>query len=338
MLPAQLNRTWPEFLQLILATSRKEQVVREKADDPGYLQTAERCQMLFAKYGRLAKMPVVDRQFIGGTTKVGGSFGSIKGAGYFKERLNTVAASFDAALDHIPHAGAVSKRAFDDFEANDQWKRSGVGTASRLMAMKRPDLFLCVDAKNRTGIARAFGVSASSLQTFEGYWDVMQRIWRCPRNRTARPPGVAQNAERSARRMGRDHAADQLVTADDIPGDHQFSRLENVYRQRPCGHLPVFSAKKEPIASAGAQRMNALIETKSAELAAASGALTKKQDTCHRLLTELEADSAIVQRLMKELASFRAQLPAHSAGSQPNWYDTSAHAGDMGDRRITRTD
>ena len=53
-----------------------------------------------------------------------------------------------------------------------------MGTASRLLAMKRPDLFLCVDAKNRTRIAKAFDVSAFSLQTFEGYWDLMQRIWR----------------------------------------------------------------------------------------------------------------------------------------------------------------
>jgi HKD family nuclease len=187
VLPAQLNRTWPEFLQLILATKRKGHVVQGTAKEPGYLQTAERCQMLFTKYGRLAKMPVVDRQFIGGTTKAGGWFGSMKGAGYFKERLNTAAASLDAALDHIPHAGPVSKRAFDHFAANYRWERSGVGTASRLMAMKRPDLFLCVDAKNRTGIAKAFGVSASSLQTFEGYWDLMQRIWRCPWNRTAAP-------------------------------------------------------------------------------------------------------------------------------------------------------
>jgi HKD family nuclease len=187
VLPAQLNRTWVEFLQLILATKRKGHVVQGTSAEPGYLQTAERCQMLFAKYGRLAKMPVVDRQFIGGTTKAGGWFGSMKGAGYFKKRLNNGAASLDAALDHIPHSGVVSKRAFDDFAANYRWERSGVGTASRLLAMKRPDLFLCVDAKNRTRIAKAFDVSASSLQTFEGYWDLMQRIWRCPWNRAPRP-------------------------------------------------------------------------------------------------------------------------------------------------------
>ncbi|HLN04566.1 MAG TPA: hypothetical protein VK335_35090 [Bryobacteraceae bacterium] len=29
-------------------------------------------------------------------------------------------------------------------------------------------------------IAAAFGVSAASLMTFDGYWDLIQRIWNCP--------------------------------------------------------------------------------------------------------------------------------------------------------------
>jgi hypothetical protein len=126
-LPAQLNRTWPECLKLILATKGKGHVVKGTAEGRSYLQTAERCQLLFGKYGRLAKMPVVERQFIGGTTRAGGWFGSMKGAGYFKQRLNDDTASLDVALDHIPRGGAISKSAFDDFATNYRWKHSGVG-------------------------------------------------------------------------------------------------------------------------------------------------------------------------------------------------------------------
>jgi len=53
--------------------------------------------------------------------------------------------------------------------------------------LKRPDLFICIDSKNRSGIATAFDVAASALQTFEGYWDLMQRIWRCPWWRAPQP-------------------------------------------------------------------------------------------------------------------------------------------------------
>jgi hypothetical protein len=132
-------------------------------------------------------MPPKARKFVGGITREGGWFGSMRGSGRFGTRLNNNSASLDAALDHIPLDSGVSKKAFDDFKANYKWDGSGVGNASRLLAMKRPDLFACVDSKNRSGIADAFGVTASSLQTFEGYWNLMQRIWRCPWRRSPRP-------------------------------------------------------------------------------------------------------------------------------------------------------
>lgn len=186
-LPEQLNRTWPEFVELILAPKRKQRVAGKTPDGPSYLETAERCRSLFRQHRRLANMPPVDRKFIGGITKEGGWFGSMKGSGRFGARLNNKPAILDTALDRIPLDGGVSKQAFDDFRANYDWDGSGVGNASRLLAMKRPDLFVCVDTKNRTGIAAAFGVTASSLQTFEGYWELMQRIWRSPWRRSPRP-------------------------------------------------------------------------------------------------------------------------------------------------------
>jgi hypothetical protein len=81
----------------------------------------------------------------------------------------------------------MHKRSFDAFAAAYRWERAGVGTASRLPAMKRPDLFICFDLKNRSGIARALDVPASSLQTFGGYWNLMQSIWHCPWWRAPRP-------------------------------------------------------------------------------------------------------------------------------------------------------
>ena len=198
-LPEQLNRTWPEFIQLILAAKRKKRIVGGTTGEPDYLQTAERCQALFARYGRLEKMPATERQFVGGTTNEGGWFGNMKAAGYFKQRLNDNPASLDAALDHVPLRRGLSKASFDAFAAGYQWERAGVGTASRLLAMKRPDLFICIDSKNRSGIAKAFGVTASSLQTFDGYWDLMQRIWRCPWWRAPQPQQALERRIWSAR-------------------------------------------------------------------------------------------------------------------------------------------
>lgn len=185
--PEQLNRTWSEFVKLILAPNRRKRIDGGGEGEIDYLRTAERCQKLFAQYGTLAKMPREDRKFVGGTTDESGWFGSMRGAGVFKEKLNERPASLDAALNHISRSGKVSKPAYHKFVAAYQWNRAGVGTASRLLAMKRPDLFVCIDAKNRSGLAEAFGVSALSLQTFDGYWSLMQRIWHCPWWRVPRP-------------------------------------------------------------------------------------------------------------------------------------------------------
>jgi hypothetical protein len=185
--PEQLNKTWPEFVRLILAPKRRKRIDGSTVGNLDYLQTAERCQALFAQYGQLAKMPLSERQFVGGTSSKGGWFGNMKGAGYFKEHLNGDPASLDAALDHIPPTGAVTKTSFDAFYAAYKWEGAGVANASRLLAMKRPDRFMCIDSKNRSGIATAFDVSASSLQSFGGYWNLLQRIWRCPWWRTPRP-------------------------------------------------------------------------------------------------------------------------------------------------------
>lgn len=186
--PEQLNKTWTEYVKLIVAQEKRPGLVlRGTTDDPGYLETADHCQALFGKYGRLSEMPVDSRRYVGGTARVAGWFGSMRGNGLFGQRLKDDPESLDAALDHIPIKGDLKKGHFDTFVANYKWERSGVGTASRLLAMKRPDLFVCIDSQNRSQMATAFSVGSGSMATFAGYWDLLLRIWKCPWWRAPRP-------------------------------------------------------------------------------------------------------------------------------------------------------
>jgi hypothetical protein len=187
--PEQSNKTWGEYADLILAQQKRPGYVLVGSEEhPGYLQTAEHCRNLFLQYGRLDKMPMNERRFVGGTVSVAGSFGSMKNNGWFKQRLNHDPETLDAALDHIPINGPVTNEQFDAFAANYDWPNAGVTTASRLLAMKRPDIFVCVNSKNRPKIAAAFSVTTHSLTTFGGYWKLMQRIWKCPWYGSRRPP------------------------------------------------------------------------------------------------------------------------------------------------------
>jgi hypothetical protein len=72
-------------------------------------------------------------------------------------------------LDHIPADGYVSEEQFINFKRHfdlafqGKAHQGGVATASRLLAMKRPDMFVCVNNANRKGNCKAFGSPPSTL-------------------------------------------------------------------------------------------------------------------------------------------------------------------------------
>jgi len=114
-----------------------------------------------------------------------GWFGSMKGAGTFWHLINEETPAFSLALDCIPLNGAVTKEHFDDFIRNYLKAfpegRDGVGTATRLLAMKRPDTFVCVDAANKRLLAKDMGIGRADRLTYERYWEeVVLRIQDAP--------------------------------------------------------------------------------------------------------------------------------------------------------------
>ena len=83
------------------------------------------------------------------------------------------------ALDSIPLDRKVSKRDYENFVINFQNAfpdgGSGVAIASRLLAMKRPDHFVCLDKQNRSRLCEDFGISKTV--SFTTYWDeIIERL------------------------------------------------------------------------------------------------------------------------------------------------------------------
>lgn len=105
-------------------------------------------------------------------------FGSMFGAGVFKNRIINNPSVISHALDAIPLRGAVARSDYETFVqrfesafGSDE-RKAGIAPASRLLAMKRPDYFVCYDSPNRAGLSQHFGVAKSAV-ALGTYWDYL---------------------------------------------------------------------------------------------------------------------------------------------------------------------
>ena len=146
-----------------------------------------KARALFATGTPYAKWSEDDRKLVAGTLgrkksqQPGvdyGLFGSMGASGTFANLVIEAPNGLSDALDFIPLMGAVTQDNYDRYckafiAAFDQDGRvGGLPTATRLLAMKRPDAFVCIDSANRRDLCENFGVSPSTTN-LENYW---QRI------------------------------------------------------------------------------------------------------------------------------------------------------------------
>ena len=160
----------------------------------------ERCDLLdlvrdeFRRIGHYSDMDRGVRKTIAGLPNDfnahWGWFGSMRGAGKFHQVVNGNNPHLSAALDLIPMDGALNRVYFDSYigEFKEAFPDGGdgVGLASRLLALKRPDYFVCLDARNKTQLCKSFGIKQTGM-TYERYYeDIVCRIldsiwWNEPR-------------------------------------------------------------------------------------------------------------------------------------------------------------
>lgn len=130
-------------------------------------------------------------------------FGSMTGAGKFYSLINKGHEAFSLALDEIPRVGEVRKEHFDRYIAEYKKAypegRDGLGTATRLLSMKRPDVFLCVDSKNLDRLAKDVGMVKAGLD-YERYWEeVVLRLMESPWWQSPEPTNATEKAVWQAR-------------------------------------------------------------------------------------------------------------------------------------------
>lgn len=124
-----------------------------------------------------------------------GWFGSMKGMGDFANRISDRDQYLAAALDVIPRHGAVERPQYDQFCENfllafrNSHRTGSYPTATRLLAMKRPDVFVCISKPNLQGLAKALDFAKTTL-SLQNYWErVIEPIRVSPWFNAPRPGG-----------------------------------------------------------------------------------------------------------------------------------------------------
>lgn len=111
------------------------------------------------------------------------AFGSMKGAGDFMNRVDENDRHLAHAVDAIPQKGDVTRTDYDRFVGlfakafKNSSRQGGVATATRLLAMKRPDVFLCISKPNLLEASNAMGFARSTLN-LNNYWDRVVEVIR----------------------------------------------------------------------------------------------------------------------------------------------------------------
>jgi hypothetical protein len=168
----------------------------------------KRCELLatvanaFANYQTFELIPLPMRKTIAGLPNDQenhwGWFGSMSGAGYYHQAVNNNNKHLSQALDEIPLRGVVTRAEYKkyivEFIKAFPNGRHGVGIASRLLALKRPDQFVCLDSKNQAKLCQDFGIVRSGMN-YDRYWDeIIERILDAPWWNSKRPKNVKEAA------------------------------------------------------------------------------------------------------------------------------------------------
>ena len=184
-----MSMSWSQFLAAVRKDARH-----------GFEQRCGLLQVVrsaFTTHADFASMELGLRKTIAGLPndfdERWGWFGSMQGAGYYHQAVNENSRHLSVALDTVPLQGIVSRPQYENYisEFIKAFRngRHGIGIASRLLALKRPDQFVCFDSKNRGGLCKDFGIKQTGM-TYERYWDeLVERImdspwWNLPQPRT----------------------------------------------------------------------------------------------------------------------------------------------------------
>lgn len=170
-----INMTWKEFITKIKKEDAHELNRR--------LKVIEIAKELFRTVEHFKDLNPEQRTFIAGSpTKFADDwayFGSMKGRGDFVHEIKENNINISNALDQIPLIGNITRTHYDNFIKHfaKVFPENYIGVGSRLLAMKRPDVFYCLTSKNQKKFCKEFNLVRSHIN-YNSYWyQVIEKIY-----------------------------------------------------------------------------------------------------------------------------------------------------------------
>jgi hypothetical protein len=178
--------SWAEYFKRLKSGNQREDVPLTV-----WLDFLERVRQQWGANGwELAGLPLEVRRDIASIPAGARVFGTV-GHGYFLQAVMSASPKVQKALTHIPRAGTISDSDWMLFSTKyaKAFSNAGVGSASRLLCLWRPDVFFSANKGSISALSRSFGVSQTSLKTWPGYWEAVKLVGLRPWASSTKPAG-----------------------------------------------------------------------------------------------------------------------------------------------------
>lgn len=185
--PHSLALAWPEYLQLLKNQENRTPAIRVFQDGPSYTRELDQIAALFKQRPHVADMTPSERSLLLGLPGHStGLIGSMSAARFAKERMRDQPASIGAHLDTIPLRGPVPTtlivKVLDGLMGLEGIK---LGVATRLLTVKRPDIFVSVNKGSSPQLATM--MAQPKIKTTTQYMQLLHAVWQLPWYQSVRP-------------------------------------------------------------------------------------------------------------------------------------------------------
>ncbi|WP_133480277.1 phospholipase D family protein [Cognatilysobacter segetis] len=177
---SSLSMSWEAYVSLIDAQHERPLAdgnkVRVFGEHPSYLYELDEAERIFRDQPKFAAISRPDRQFLMGMGRSSGFIGTMRAAGFAKNIVYESPDAVGAALDRVPLDGPVSRGLIEDVIGKlTELKGVKIGVVSRLLAVKRPDLFVSVNNGSKPQLARLIG--GKRVDTVGQYLALLDHVW-----------------------------------------------------------------------------------------------------------------------------------------------------------------